>query len=167
MTATNPYPHFRLVKLLIRSTLVGTIAGLSALSGISLDLARPIPTPHWQQAYAQAITNQEITSYAQAVLQMDVVRRAAYAKIQDLMVGVGLDIKDFDITCPDTSAISGLPRSIRGQVSEIMTDYCNESSEIVTRNGLTVSRFNAITAAHRQDPALAERIQAELLRLQQ
>ena len=75
------------------------------------------------------------------------------------------------LSCGSTRNISrnlaNLPRTVRPNVQSIIVNFCNEAREIVENNGLTVRRFNDITGAHREDPALADRIRLEMLDLQE
>jgi hypothetical protein len=119
-------------------------------------------------ALAQSdVSNEEITQYALAVLEMDPYRNEAYTEIKDLLMTVDMDISEVTVSCSDTQDISRVPRSIRRQVREILVDYCNQAQDIVEANGLNSRRFNEITQAHETDEALFERIQQELIRLQQ
>lgn len=112
------------------------------------------------------VTDEEIRQYARSVLQMDAYRNEAYTEIKDLLLTVDVDISSVTLGCTN-SDLPGVPRRVRRQVEEIMINYCNQARDIVEGNGLTAERFNEITAAHREDEALAERIRAELARQQE
>lgn len=120
-------------------------------------------------AYAQtSITEAEATSYARAVLEMEGPRTQAHTEIKNLLVAQNLDQSSVSMRCDNVNtAVSDLPRSVRSQARTILTGYCEEARRIVLRNNLRLEQFNAITAAHRQDPALADRIQQIMLELQQ
>lgn len=118
-------------------------------------------------AQAQTVTNEEITNYAEAVLTMDADRLAAYQQISDIMVSAQLEVADYALTCPNAQTLTDVPNSVRPRVKTILIEYCNSASAIVEESGLTVRRFNAITAAHRDDADLAQRIRDEILALQQ
>lgn len=113
------------------------------------------------------ISNEEITQYARAVLAIDQYRNEAYTQIKDILLTVQMDISDVNVSCSNTQDISNVPRSVRREVREILTGYCNQSQEVVAANGLTPRRFNEITKAHAEDQTVFERIQQELIRLQQ
>ncbi len=133
---------------------VGTWSALSAVGAPS--------------AIAQStITPTEITQYAQAVLAMDRYRNEAYTEIKNLLLTVNMDFSQIDASCSSSQNISNVPRSVRRQVREILVAYCNQAKEIVEASGLTPRRFNDITETHNTDPVLYERIQQELIRLQQ
>lgn len=146
-------------------TLAGTLSGLTVSSWQTTSALQP----NW--AYAQSdsrstITDDEVVSYARSVLQMETNRNNAYSEIKAMMVEVGLNIGDFEISCTN-SRLSDIPRSIRRQVQQVIVDYCNNAASIVSDNGMEAERFNTITSAHRQDPTLAERIRQAMIELQQ
>jgi hypothetical protein len=66
------------------------------------------------------------------------------------------------IVCNETSQINRLEQNVRG----IAVNYCQEAKKTIESNGLTVNRFNQITLQQQANPAVKQRIQAELLRLQ-
>ncbi len=147
------------------------ITGLSMVAmGVSL---RIYPAPEspltWGIAQAQDtdISSEEITNYAASVLAMDSHRTEAYTAIQNLLADRDHDISAVDLSCAGTSNLNQLPRDVRAEVRTIVVNYCNRASTIVESNGLTVSRFNLITAAYPQDPGLAEQIRTALIQIQQ
>jgi hypothetical protein len=118
-------------------------------------------------AIAQSdISNEEITQYARAVLQIDQYRSDAYTEIKDILLSFDMDVSEIDVTCSNTQNLSSVPRSVRRQVREILTNYCNQSQDAVEDTGLSPRRFNEITEAHEADQTIFERIQQELIRLQ-
>lgn len=120
-------------------------------------------------AYAQTtVTEAEATSYARAVLEMEGPRTQAHTEIKNLLMAQNLGQGNVPMRCDNVNvAVSDLPRNVRSQARSILTGYCEEARRIVLRNNLRLEQFNAITAAHRQDPALANRIQQIMLELQQ
>jgi hypothetical protein len=98
---------------------------------------------------------------------MDSPRNEAYSQIKTLLTGTGYEVGSIDMSCTGTASLNQLPRNLRSSVRTVVVNYCNEASTIVQANGLTVRQFNAITAAHPQDPALAEQIRAAMIQLQQ
>lgn len=138
------------------------VVGLPAMTGMTY-----LPLTQ-QAAIAQSdISNEEVTQYARAVLAIDQYRNAAYTEIKDILLTVEMDISDISVSCTDTQDISEVPRSVRRDVREILTRYCNQSRSAVEDNELTPRRFNQITEAHSSDQNVYERIQQELIRLQQ
>lgn len=151
---------------LSRFLLLGALTLTSTLSGLTFSW-HGAPTLHSSVVYAQSsITDEEVVSYARSVLQMETNRNNAYTEIKNMMVEVGLNIGDFEISCTN-SGLSEIPRSIRRQVRRVIVDYCNNAATIVADNGLEAQRFNNITSAHRQNPDLAERIRQAMIELQQ
>jgi hypothetical protein len=112
-------------------------------------------------ASAQAqekISNEEITSYARSVLAIEPKRLGASQEIKGLAGG-----SVPRVVCNETSQINRLDGNVRG----IVVNYCQQAKKIIETNGLTVSRFNQLTLLQQANPAVKQRIQAELLRLQQ
>lgn len=159
---------------LLVSTQISRWLRQSALVGLLITAVWSSGLPRWQPrvwqlpaAYAQTFTNEEIKHYAESVLAMDDSRLQAYSEISDLLTSAGYDVTEYTLSCPSARSLSDVPRSVRRRVREILVGYCNAAQQIVEDNGLTVERFNAMTAAHQQDPELTERIQAEIAALQQ
>lgn len=160
----------QMMDLPLRKALKLAAVGIISGSGVmGLPFSPTINLPFGPQAaIAQTdISNEEITQYARAVLAIDQYRTTAYTEIKDILLTVNMDIDEFDITCTDTQNLSNVPRSVRSEVREILTDYCNQSQSAVEENGLTARRFNEITEAHIESQTIFERIQQELIRLQE
>jgi hypothetical protein len=124
--------------------------------------------PGVKPAIAQAqttVTDAEVAQYAQAVLQMDAYRSAAYGEITDLLSAANVDPATVTLGCV-AQDLPGVPRRVRRQVEDILVTYCNQARDIVEQAGLSAERFNEITAAHRENAELTARIQAELAELQ-
>ncbi|MDX2100735.1 MAG: DUF4168 domain-containing protein [Leptolyngbyaceae cyanobacterium bins.59] len=108
---------------------------------------------------AQTITDAELKNYARVVMAIEPIRQTAYSEIKRL---IG-DREVPPIICNKQESLKNLPTNTRN----IAVNYCNQSKRVVESNGLTIARFNAITARLQQgDEALEKRIQTELLRLQ-
>jgi chromosome condensin MukBEF ATPase and DNA-binding subunit MukB len=118
------------------------------------------------QAQAGEVSDEEVMSYAAAVIQMDTPRNQAYTRIKDLLSEVEVNTNSIDMTCTNNPNLSNLPRALRDEVRTIIIDYCNQAGEIVEANGLSAQRFNQITRAHPQDDTLSERIRTAMLQLQ-
>ncbi|NEO52210.1 MAG: DUF4168 domain-containing protein [Okeania sp. SIO3B5] len=162
------YPH----RLISQSLLVATLSTLGLMMGIvptklSGSLLPVFDTAvQAQESFTDEeanFTNEEITKYSKAVLQ-----------IEDLRIGVYTDIKnEFEkqspggaippIICNQKSSVNDLPRNIK----VIAVNYCNKAKDIINSNDMTVTLFNQITMAQKINQSLRERIQEELLRLQQ
>jgi hypothetical protein len=153
------------------------LTGALAVTGLSMVVSGMTLSPTIGQqapiilAAAQAqdsdISSDQITSYAASVLEMDPYRTEAYTKIKNLLSDIEHDMSAVDLSCAGSANLSQLPRNLRSEVRTIIVDYCNRASRIVQNNGLTVTQFNAITAAYPQDPGLAEQIRTALIQIQQ
>lgn len=138
--------------LVIGITTVGIFSGFTPdLSGRSGNFISSSP------AYAQAVSNTEVTKYARAVLVMEPVRQTAFNEIKKMIRG---DIPP--IVCHKSKSLNALPDNAR----KVAINYCKRSKEIVESNGLTINRFNAITVNLQNDSNLKRRIHNELLRIQ-
>jgi hypothetical protein len=154
------------IRWLLRSGLIGIVTTVSWIQGLdiqrnSANFAAPLA------AQAQTVTNEEVRSYAESVVEMDTDRIETYNQISDFLTSQGLDVTDYDLSCPNAESLSDVPRNVRSRVRSLLVNYCNEARRIVETNGLTVQQFNAITAAHREDAELAQRIQSAIATIQQ
>jgi hypothetical protein len=148
----------RLGRILSQSLIVAGISAAGLLTGVVPSLSGTSPTLTFgTTAQAQEISSQEITSYARAVLQIEPRRLKAVNEIKGLVGSVPA------VVCNESKSINRL----RGDVRGVAVSYCDIAKKIIEGNGLTVSRFNAITLGQQADPALKQKIQAELLRIQQ
>jgi hypothetical protein len=163
------YPWRSLCRLLLAGTVFLTVSGL----GVTL---RPSPRTGWQPtlelAAAEAQTaddfsQDEVLSYARSVLEMDGYRSQAYTEIKNLLMGANYDVSQVDLACPNTRSLNQVPRQVRNEVRNIVVGYCEKAREIVEANGLSVQRFNEMSAAHTSDSVLTERIYNALIQLQQ
>lgn len=144
-------------KPLAASLIVGTFTTLGVLSGVAPDLSGSSKLVSNSAAYAQAVTNTELTNYARAVLVMEPVRQTAFTEIKQIIRG---DVPP--IVCHRPQSLNALPRNAR----KIAVNYCNRSKQIVESNGLTINRFNAITVNLQNNSSLKRRIHNELIRIQ-
>lgn len=138
------------------------IAGL-AIAGVGLgvvpDLTHPTPRLFDTVAQAQNVTNNEIESYARAVLDMEPIRQSAYNDIKRIVTPNAPP----NIACNAGATFSGLP----GNARQIAVNYCNESRQIVRDSGLSIERFNQITSQIQGgDVNLERRIQSAMRQLQ-
>lgn len=158
MNALLNSPQLSLGRRISHSLMVGTIACVGLLTGIVPGLSGQSPTLVFgSAAQAQEISNEEIANYARAVLSIEPRRLEAVKEIKGMVGSVP------PVVCNETRNINRL----RGDVRGVAVNYCGFAKKIIESNGLTVARFNAITLSQQADPALKQRIQAELLRLQQ
>ncbi|NEO26915.1 MAG: DUF4168 domain-containing protein [Kamptonema sp. SIO4C4] len=143
-------------RVLFRSFLVGAVAAAGVGFGVVPDFTRPTTPRFANAAVAQDFSNQEIRSYARALLEIEPHRQRAYNEIKDRAGSVP------NIVCNRRGTFSGLP----GNARQIASNYCSRSREIVERVGLTIERFNQITSRVQNDPRLARQIQNEMRSLQ-
>lgn len=146
----------------IQTILVGGIAVTGLLTGLvpSLNVVRGLELG-LQQAQAQSqssFSNEEITNYARAVLALEARRHQVFNEIKKIVGSVPR------IVCNEQSSIEALPGATPQRLA---TSYCEEAEKIVEMKGLTINRFNEITDRQQGNPQLRQRIQAEILRLQQ
>ncbi len=149
-------------RILSQSLVVGALTAIGLLSGLTPGLSKNFDTlVIGASVYAQpAVTNQEVRSYAQAVLAMEGVRQVAYDEIKKLLGSSSVP----EIVCNRPETINSLP----GDAQTLARTYCRQSSAIVANyfpKGKN-ARFNEITSLMQENPGLQARIKNELLRLQ-
>lgn len=151
------------------AVLAAALASFSLLAGAGTHLSTAVGGVTLGSAMAQdsGISQTQVIGYATAVLEMDAPRNEALSQIRTLLTGTGQDLSSIDMRCTNTASLNQLPRNLRSSVRTVVVNYCKRASDIVEANGLTVRQFNAITAAHPQDPALAEQIRAAMIDIQQ
>ena len=149
----------RLNRTLRQSLLAGVISAAALASGWAPGLYGQSPIPVFgSAAQAQEISNEEISNYARAVLAIEPRRLEVYNEIKGI---VGGSVPR--VVCNETREINRLSGNVRG----IAVNYCQQAKKIIESNNLTVGRFNQLTLLQQASPAVKQRIQAELLRLQQ
>ena len=134
----------------------------AVLTGVVPDVSRLLTEQTRFNSVAQAqqqpgFTEQDISNYARAVLDIEGIRETAYRDIESILEP-GKAVPD--VSCNETRSINELDKAVR----EIAVNYCNEAKSLIESSGLTVSRFNEITKSQQADPKLQQRIQAELVR---
>ena len=146
-------------RMLRQSLFAGIISAAALAGGWAPGLYGQSPgLVFGASAQAQEISNEEITSYARSVLAIEPKRLGASKEIKGLAGG-----SVPRVVCNETQEINRLSGNVRG----IVVNYCQQAKKIIETNGLTVSRFNQLTLLQQANPAIKQRIQAELLRLQQ
>lgn len=109
-------------------------------------------------AHAQSsISDTEIRSYAQTVLEMEPYRISAYDEIKRI---TGSEVPP--ILCHRASSLNNLDPSIR----DIAINFCNQAVSIAESHNLSITRFNEITIAQQSDGALANRIREVIREIQ-
>ncbi|NEP63689.1 MAG: DUF4168 domain-containing protein [Symploca sp. SIO2G7] len=145
--------EFLTVKLLAA---IGWLVGLTViLAGCAPNKASDADT---QSSPPLAVSSEEVENYAKVVLAIEPKREAATKEI----LRISKKNKIPQIVCTKPKTITTLRRNVRG----IAVNYCQQAKDISESNGLTISKFNDISAAAQSDEQLKIRIQNELIRLQ-
>ncbi|MGB8699870.1 MAG: DUF4168 domain-containing protein [Thermosynechococcaceae cyanobacterium] len=140
--------HPRLSRLHWWSVLL--LAGSSCLTGVVPGWSNSTAQLSWSTtAFAQ--TTDQIRSYAEAVLDIEPLRRRAYGQVRKKMNG----------SVPGDVCRQG---QLPGDVKSICSDFLGESADIIRRRNLTINQFNDITQRSQADPELRNRIQEEMKR---
>ncbi|MBE9078060.1 DUF4168 domain-containing protein [Romeria aff. gracilis LEGE 07310] len=161
------YAQGRFRSRLIRFTLASGFALACVAGGLSVGSPQGLmPGRRPPAAYAQIATEEEIQSYASAIVGMEDARLATYAEISDIFTEAGLNASDYRFACPDAESLADIPNQVRSQVKAPLISYCNSARELVEDSGLTAERFNALTQSFQTDAALANRIRAAAAELQ-
>lgn len=114
----------------------------------------------WQvQAQTQSAGVAAVTQYADAVLAIEPVRQAAANQMKTVLGDRPLPV----VICSQADTVKSLSKEAR----EIAVSFCNQTKGIIEGTGLSIAQFNQITQSHAVDPALKQRIQEELAKLQQ
>lgn len=117
---------------------------------------------HIPAAYAQAYSDDEVTNYARAVSGIEADRVDAYALASDILTSADseLSIVETPLSCTRTrlSDMPDVPRAARVDLRAVLVAFCNNASQIAEENNLTPRVFNEMTAAHREDVELSDRI---------
>lgn len=160
MTSYCSRPSFN--RIFSQLFVVGTLAAIGLVTGLTPEYSRESHSLVFSSAaYAQDVSAEEITRYAQAVLAMEPLRQQAYREIK-LIIGSG---NVPDIVCGRPASIRALPAGAQ----TVARNYCNQSSAIVANffPREKTARFNEITNLMQRNQGLRTRIQRELVRLQQ
>ena len=67
------------------------------------------------------------------------------------------------VTCSEADTVRPLSPDVR----QVAVTFCNEAKSLVESTGLGVKQFNRMVETQFIDPNLSQRIQEELVRLQQ
>jgi hypothetical protein len=146
-------------RMLSRSLLVGAISAFSLIAGIVPDLHNFSNLNFSTAGYAQNFSETELNNYARAVLEAEPVRQTA---LTDLKQSMGSnDVPR--IACDREETISKLPDNARS----IARGYCSQYESIVKKYFNSFEEFNQITKTVQNNPDLRQRIQDEMLRLQE
>ncbi|HEY9295681.1 MAG TPA: DUF4168 domain-containing protein [Phormidium sp.] len=137
-------------QVISRYLLVAFLSSIGVLCGLAPDLS--FRYPHLilsSSAFAQSIADDEVKRFAQAAYAIE-------RKRQSVVEG----IVRRNLPVPDTTCAAG------GSVPAELRDFCEFSRQTIEANQLTVGRFQQIRGAVQSDPALKQKVDAELRRLQ-
>lgn len=145
-------------RMLSRSLLVGAIGALGVIAGLP-GLHEFSNLNFSTAASAQDFTEAEVNNYARAVLEAEPVRQTALTDLKQSMGSEQLP----RIACDREDSISNLPDNARS----IAKGYCSQYESIVKKYFSSFEEFNQITKTVQNNPNLRQRIQDEMLRLQE
>lgn len=151
------FSQFQL-KFLSQALVTAALAATGLLSGIVPEISLDSPSLVFSSAvYAQqAVSDPEISNYAQAVLAMEPLRQQAYNEIKKILRG---DVPE--IQCHRPESLDQLP----AEASKIAKNYCNQALALVA-NYLSPARFNQITRLADENSDLQQRIANRMQQLQ-
>ena len=102
-------------------------------------------------------TEEDITSYAKAILVIEPIRRDVAIQVEQTTGSIPL----FACNQPDTVG------AVSKDIQDIVVNYCTQAKEIVENSPLSINYFNDITANLEFDTDTRQKIQDELIRQQQ
>jgi hypothetical protein len=109
-------------------------------------------------AYAQDFRPEEVTNYAKAGFQMELLRRQVYRRIKKMM-----NESPQNISCDRPNSYENLSNDL----GRIVNTYCKDSRDLVTNNNLSVSRFNELKKLYDRGGDFYQQVQNALIKLQQ
>lgn len=147
-------------RMLSRSLLVGAISSVGLFTDLVPDLFHTSSNLVFStKAFAQDVSDTEVSKYAKAVLEAEPVRESALSNIQQI-IGSG---QVPEIACYKKDTLENLPENAR----DVASKYCSNYESIVKRYFTSFEEFNQITKNVQNDPNLKKRVQDEMLRLQE
>lgn len=143
-------------KILLRFFTTGIVAA-TGLVGILVVEANPSFSRFSSAAYAQNFTENEVTSYAKAGYEVELLRQQVYKEIKSM-----LNERPPDIVCNRPKTFQNLPDNVKQTVSR----YCDDSRKIVQRHDLTIDRFNQLKRFYDRGGKFYQQVQNALKELQ-
>ena len=144
-------------KRLLRSPL-GTIGSSTGLMFLLTVGGCAKPQTSTSLPPVNTVTDAEVVNYAKGVLAIEVSRQVAVKEIQQITQTEEVPV----ILCSQPETLNKLAKAVQ----MIAITYCDRAKQAGENSGLTMARFNAITATLPGDITLSKRIQDELIRLQ-
>jgi hypothetical protein len=102
------------------------------------------------QANAQSLSNDQISRYAAAILEIEPIRIKSFAKVKKITQG----------NMPENVCDQ---QNIRDDVRAICSSYFLQSAQIIQRHRLSLEEFNRITQLANQDSYTEQQIQKALV----
>ena len=133
MLLSNLVP-FNINKVVFRCLTTGILAATGLFGILVIEVSFPLSRLS-SIAYAQNYTANEVTSYAKAGYEVELLRQRVYKKIKSMLNGAPPDI-----VCNRPETFESLPDNVRDTVFQ----YCDDSEKIVQRHNLTIDRFNQL-----------------------
>ena len=156
----------KLNKLYIRILSSSALAAIGLMGGIIPEVSLHASTFNNLQitatssstsAYAQQFTPEEITNYAKAGYQVELLRRQVYKEIKTI-----INQPPGDIACDQEETLEDLNPNVR----EITESFCSQTIDIVQRHNLTVDRYNELKTNYDRQESFYKQVQGVLLNLQ-
>jgi hypothetical protein len=156
----------KLNKLYIRILSSTVLSAISLIGGVIPEISWRSPSLNRppiaaislaNQATAQQYTPEEITNYAKAGYQVELLRRQVYKEIKTI-----INEPPGNIACNDRETLANLNPNVR----EITERFCRQTIEIVQRNNLSVNRYNELKADYDRQGSFYQQVQSVLLKLQ-
>lgn len=139
-------------------SLTALVSGCATAPSVSSQVVEPVP-PSLPPVPPVILSEEEVSNYATTVLAIETVRQESFTEMQQA-VSPGTLPPNFVCNQPDT--VADLPK----KAQTIAVDYCTQAKQISESNGLSLTRFNEITANLATDTTLQQEIQEELIRQQ-
>ena len=148
MKSYNSRSH--VTRTFSQSLLVVTFTTLSLLSGLTPGFSKNLNTLVFSSsAYAQAVTDGELTKFVRASLKIEALRLATYDEIKRSNNGTVPEIRSCSL------------QGLSSEVAAIWKRFCTQAENLIEQEGLTNSRYNAITKMRQEDSNLERRVLKE------
>ena len=145
----------RICTQIISSTI---LAGLGLSFGLVPKVSLNSPAISFSiTATAQEFTPEEITNYAKAGYEVELLRREIYQEIK-----TSIDEPPPNIVCDRPETLQELQPEIR----EIAERFCTQSQQIVRENNLSVDRFNELKGYYERRDDFYQQVQNTLIKMQ-
>jgi Domain of unknown function (DUF4168) len=131
--------------------LLSSVGNVSFCSGVVL-AQTPTNQPDNKSEIKNNVSDQDIRSYATAVLAIEPIRLKYYNLARQQMAG----------KMPQDLCLGNEKANVPNGLEDICNDYMKDSTAVIEANELTPGQFDAITKQAQTDKALRDRIQQHL-----